>query len=207
MGFSSGISLEEMYSRLYKIRIEHETLKKEIRTKKTSLRSLNTKSKNIDKAQSVVQIVAQETQKKLEYRVSELVTLALRIFPDPYDMNLNFVKKRGKTEAEFTLSRGNSEAIDPLSASGGGVVDMASFALRLSLWSLQKPRSRNLIIMDEPFRFLSTELQPKAGELLKQISEKLDLQFIIVTHEEELLESADKIFRVTQHKGVSCVSS
>ena len=90
-----------------------------------------------------------------------------------------------------------------MDASGGGAVDVAAFALRVASWSMQHPRSRATIILDEPMRFLSTDLQPKASEMLKQLSEKLGLQFIIITHEEELADEADKVFEIRQRKGVS----
>jgi len=43
--------------------------------------------------------------------------------------------------------------------------------------------------------------------LLKELSEKLDLQFIIVTHLDELTECADKTFNVKIRKGISKIIS
>lgn len=62
---------------------------------------LSEKLDNLLKARSVVQIVAEQTQKKLEYHISNLVSMALAsVFPEPYVFNLRFVQKRNKTEAE-----------------------------------------------------------------------------------------------------------
>jgi DNA repair exonuclease SbcCD ATPase subunit len=80
---------------------------------------------------------------------------------------------------------------------------VASFALRIASWSMEYPRLRNVIILDEPMRFLSEDLQEKASAMIKELSEKLGLQFIIITHEKELASYADKEFRVTINKGVS----
>ena len=90
-------------------------------------------------------------------------------------------------------------------ASGGGVIDIASFALRIALWSISSPRPMNTLIFDEPFRFLSRELQPRAGIMLQEICKKLGLQIILVTHNPSLIDSADKIFRVSQRNGKSIV--
>jgi len=100
---------------------------------------------------------------------------------------------------------GDGVRMNPSADSGGGAVDVAAFALRLSLWSLQNPRSRNTIILDEPFRFLSKDLHHKAGELLKQISETLGIQLIIVTHEKELQQYANKVFTVDMVDKISYV--
>jgi|TARA_Y100000310_G_C20627424_1_gene786734 DNA repair exonuclease SbcCD ATPase subunit len=64
----------------------------------------------------------------------------------------------------------------------------------------------SLKLLDEPFKFLSKNLLPRASELLKELSEKLDLQFIMVTHLDELTDCADKTFDVKIKKGVSKVT-
>jgi len=137
---------------------------------------------NLEEALLVAQEVAQMTQEELEFQVSALVTNALEsIFPDPYEFKVEFDIKRGKTEAALFFTK-NGEAIDPLTASGGGVVDVAAFALRLSsfLISLEKPPG--VIVLDEPFRFVSEEYQPAVAELMEEMADKLGIQFIVVTH-------------------------
>ena len=94
----------------------------------------------------------------------------------------------------------------PLDASGGGAVDVAAFGLRIASWVMQQPHTRNVIVLDEPLRFLSKDRQSKASEIIKELSNKLNLQFIIVTHEQALTEYADKVFQVTQSKGISSVN-
>jgi DNA repair exonuclease SbcCD ATPase subunit len=149
--------------------------------------------------------VALKTQKQLSYHISEITSLALNtIFPEPYALEADFVQRRNKTECDLFFVR-NDERIDPLSASGGGTVDVAAFALRVASWSMQRPRSRNTLILDEPFKHLSTNLLPLAGEMLKQISEKLQLQIIMVSHCTELIEAADRTFQVSIKKGISSV--
>ncbi len=156
-----------------------------------------------EKAQVIIQTVAKETQQELEYHISDIVTLALEtIFDDPYTFGLEFVLKRNKTECNLYLEK-NGERIKPLDAAGGGVVDVVAFSLKIALWTLQQPRSRNCMVLDEPFKFLSKDLLPRASELLKELSEKLNLQFIMVTHLDELTDCADKTFNVKIKKGVS----
>ena len=42
--------------------------------------------------------------------------------------------------------------------------------------------------------------------MIKEISQKLGIQFIVVTHENALTESADKIFEVSIKKGISKIN-
>lgn len=80
----------------------------------------------------------------------------------------------------------DGQEIDPMSASGGGVIDVAAFALRLACLLLATPRPRRLLVLDEPFRFVSAKYRPKIRALLLQLSEELGVQIILVTHITEL---------------------
>lgn len=170
-----------------------------------SLRDKKRDLRRYEQAREIIREVGLKTQQQLQVHISEITTLALEaVFPDPYALTAEFVQRRNKTECDLYFIR-DDNSVDPLSAAGGGTVDVASFALRVASWSMRTPRSRNILILDEPFRYLSEGLLPRAGEMIKQISEKLGLQIIMVTHSEELAEAADTTFRVSIQKGVSCV--
>lgn len=158
-----------------------------------------------EKAQAIIQTTAHQTQQELQYHISELITLSLHsVFPDPYSFELNFNIKRGRTEVEPVFIKDNHK-INPIYASGLGVVDIAAFALRIALWNVQQPKSRNTIILDEPFKFLSKDLVPNAARMLVELSGKLGLQIILVTHIPELIETAHKKFKINICNGVSQV--
>jgi DNA repair exonuclease SbcCD ATPase subunit len=168
--------------------------------------ALQVKHEHLEQAQVVIQAVALLTQDSLKYHVAELVTLALTsIFDDPYELEMDFVQRRNQTEADIFFVR-DGERVDPLTASGGGAVDVAAFALRVSLWSLKNPRTRPVLVLDEPFRFISMNYRTQTSEMLKMVSERLKLQIVMVTHSEELAEVADKVITISQKKGISKVS-
>jgi DNA repair exonuclease SbcCD ATPase subunit len=175
-----------------------------------------------ESAREIIRTVGQKTQEQLQYHISDITTLAMEavfkksaihdkagkeISPkiDAYQIAIEFVPRRNKTECDILFIR-DGQKIDPISASGGGTVDMASFALRVAMWSMSRPHSRNVIILDEPLRFLSADNQEKASAMIKELSQKLGLQFIIVTHEQVLTKYADRIFEVKIRKGISKVT-
>lgn len=158
------------------------------------------------KAQLILQESARLTQEHLQYRIGTLVTLAMEsVFDDPYNLELVFENARGKTQATIKFQRGE-ERVDPLEASGGGAVDVACFGLQVSLWTLQTPRTRNVLVLDEPLKWLKGGGLPEKGaEMLRQISHKLGIQIIMVSHSEELIDSADKVFHVRKKNNMSTV--
>ena len=85
----------------------------------------------------------------------------------------------------------------------GGINDVVCFAIRVALWNLQRGKKNNTIILDESFKFLSRDLQLQACQILKKLSAKLKLQFILVTHSPIMEKAADKLFRIVKIKGIS----
>ena len=180
-------------------------LYKDLEIAQTTEETISIAIAGTEQAQIIIQIVASKTQNQLEYRLSEIVSLALAaVFEDPYKLKVNFVIQRGKTECVLLFER-KGELFDPLFSSGGGAVDIAAMALRVAIWSLTQPKTRNVLILDEPFRFLSRGYQVKASLMLKELSEKLSLQIIMVSHSESLIDGADKVFRATIENGKSSI--
>lgn len=140
-------------------------------------------------AQEAAQIVAQAIQQQAHTRIAGVVTKCLQtVFtgPDTYAFKINFERKRGRTEAELLLLKNGHEIKDPLNADSGGVVDVAAFALRLACLVLAKPKLRKVVILDEPFKFVSREYRENVRLLLEKLAEDFGIQFIMVTHIEEL---------------------
>lgn len=172
---------------------------------KSALDILTEQKLHLEEAQAILILVAQATMEELKFHIENLVTLALSsVFDDPYEFEAEFVQRRNQTEVDLFFVR-DGERISPLSASGGGTVDVASFALRVSLWSLQQKKTRPVFILDEPFSRISSVYQQKASEMMKAVSEKLGLQIIAITHNETLTEAADKVIKVGIKRGVSYI--
>ena len=159
-----------------------------------------------EQAREIIRTVGMETMSQISYHISDITSLALEaVFDDPYKLEVEFVQRRNKTECDLYFVRGD-ERIDPISASGGGAVDVASFALRIASWSMMRPRTRNTIILDEPFKHLKGHnANLRVLEMLNEVSRKLKIQFICVSDEriprEDIIANADRVFEVTIHKG------
>ena len=79
------------------------------------------------------------------------------------------------------------------------MLDVASFALRVVLWSIETPRSTNTLIMDEAFKFLHGK-SDNILKMLRDLSRKLKLQMIMVSQIPEMAENADKVWNIVFEK-------
>ena len=116
--------------------------------------------------------------------VSKLVTKCIQtVFEEPdWEFHFECKESYGKVGTFYYLKKGNLILDDLLHTSGGGLVDCVSFALRVAAVMLKQPRVRRLLVLDEPFRFLSEAYRPNVAVLMQELSKELDIQFIMVTH-------------------------
>ena len=137
-------------------------------------------------AQEILQLIAQAVQQKAHERISEVVSSCLStVFDDPYEFKIQFERKRGRTEASLRFLRRGLD-VDPLSASGGGMIDVAAFALRVACLMLHRPRLAKVVVIDEGFKFVSSQYRANVRSMLEGLAKDLGVQIVQVTHIEEL---------------------
>ena len=177
-----------------------------LKTVDSETRNLKTLEKDYivaEKGLALIQIIAQETQKNLEFHLSDPVTTALMAVSSEFpEFKASIEIKRKKTECNLYFVENEIEA-NPMECSGGGALDVASFALRIGYWSLKK--NRPTFLLDEPFRDVSPDLQSKVSEMIKMISERLEVQIVMISHAEQVNYAADKTFIVEKRDNRSYV--
>ena len=138
-------------------------------------------------AQQIVQGIAQGIQQRVHARVADVVTRCLEaVFDDPYEFQIRFDRKRGKTEARMVFARDGMELDEPLDEIGGGVVDVAALALRLTSLLLSRPKPRRLLVLDEPFKNVNSKrYRQRVKRMVERLAEDLDVQFVIVSQMED----------------------
>ena len=207
------MNLQEIRDKFNQKRGQANQIKTDLTNAQTSCKLIQKEISFSEKAQTIIQSVAKITQSELEYRITEPVSLALAsVYSNPYKLSAKFnITGRGTTECDLSFER-NGNIIKPLKASGGGPIDIASFALRVGSWSLARPRSRPIMIVDEPFKWIDKKkisgsdmtTMHLAGQMLKDITKPppdgLGLQIIMISHIDELISCADRIFETSIDK-------
>lgn len=141
----------------------------------------------LGEAQELAQDTAQQVQQKVHSQIAGVVSRCLEaVFSDEaYKFKIYFEQKRGRTEARSVFQKDGHD-LDPMNGSGGGVIDIASFALRVARLLLTQPPLRRVITLDEPFKFVSEEYRPQVKQMLEELSKDMGIQIIMTTHIEEL---------------------
>lgn len=160
------------------------TLRLGIKEERTALSKAKQEHEYALQAQGILGKLAKEAQQQVHKRISSVVSTCLAaVFDDPYEFQIDFEQKRGGTVAVLSFVR-DGHSMHPMDASGGGAVDVAAFALHAACLVLHRPRLRRTMVLDEPFKFVSSGYQPAIRSMLEQISRDLKIQIIMVTHNE-----------------------
>ncbi len=153
-----------------------------------------------ERVSAVLSSIGEERQTTAQTRVEDLVTHGLQtVFGSELSFHIVQTRRGKAVTAEFlvrtTLADGKVIDTDVMSARGGGLAAVVGFLLRLVVLLLSKQRQETVLILDEPFTHLSKEYVPLMAEFLRELADKTGIQILLVSHQDELTEVADKRYR------------
>jgi DNA repair ATPase RecN len=143
--------------------------------------------------------VSEAARDAIRSRVEIIVSLILRAVIGPHaSFRFEVEVKRG--QVEMTPQVGYAATNKPivwrsLADVGGGVVDLVAFGLRLSILAMSVG-VRPVLIVDEPFRHVSTDRMPDLSRVVRQLSTRLGVQIVAISHEPELAGAAHRVIGV-----------
>ncbi len=152
---------------------------------------------NAEKAHLIMQKAATISQEHLAAHLSGIVTQAVQaVIQKPYEFVCEFVERRGATEADLYLIK-NGKQFDILEGTGGGLADVISFSLKVAYLMLSNVDK--VLIIDEVSRHINSPYQRKNfAEVLSRLSSEFDIQLILNTTIQELIDIADKVITLKQ---------
>jgi len=173
--------MNELFDKIDELKAERRSAENRVSEEASALTAAEKEVIDREAAGTILQIVAQNIQQRLHEKMTEVVNKCLRtVFDDPYEFKIVFERKRGKTEANPVFERDGAVFDDPKNEIGGGVIDVAALALRVSRLMLSKPRLRRILILDEPFKNIrGLENRKRVRKMLEKLSEELDMQIVL----------------------------
>ena len=199
--------LENLYTRRYG---QAETLQKQRAEALARLRETGAETELLEKVRLLLQETSSLAREKARRQIEHTVTHALQsIFGPGISFRVELVERRNQPEAEFYVVSQYGEVevkTRPQDARGGGVVDVVSLALRVSLLETIRPPLPGPLLLDEPGKHLSDEFAPHLALLIKEMSGTFNRQVLMVTHNRHFTEAADRVYLVEIKAGQSSLS-
>lgn len=164
-----------------------------------------------EQVQILLSKASEFARQQITSHIEQVVTAALvAVFGEGLSFRIMIGDRGGQPTAEWQVvsQYGDVEvAGDPENSRGGGVSDVVSMALRLAAVELIKPRVEGPVLFDEPGKHVSKEYAANLAYFLKQYAAKAGRQVVIITHNAQLADAADKTYLVRQIDGRSEVSA
>ena len=149
------------------------------------------------KALALLQEISTSAQTKFLSDIEFLVSDGLSaVFESPIKFQINSSVKGSQIYLDFTLKNEDGTETDVADARGGGLVALCGIILRIVMLRLLGDQVRQVLVLDEPLAHLSEYYVAGAGELLQKLSDKLDIQIIMITHQPEFIEFADTVYEL-----------
>jgi len=156
--------------------------------------------------------LGEERQLKAQHIIEELVTRGLQtIFDDSLSFHIVQTTKGRTANVDFVIRTQVGDMLTEtpvLEARGGGLSATVGFLLRIVVMLLKSRNAQeeNILILDETFAHVSEEYLPALGEFLREIVDKTGVQIMMVTHQPEFAEYADRVYRFTKKDGKTQVA-
>lgn len=164
----------------------------------TTLSRLTSAKQTAEQVHSFFSGLGDTLRQELEQKVQHLVTYGLQtVFGPNYAFQVTSEFKGNSVRTEFFLVD-HGTPIPFIQSAGGGITDVTAFLLRVVMLSITKPQQSPVIILDEPFKFVSREYFDNLGQLLQELTNTLGIQLIMVTHKPELIPYATTLIEVSQ---------
>ena len=151
-----------------------------------------------DQVRVFFNVLAEAQRLEMQQKVEGLVDYGVQMVFGPHYRFKVVSELKGKSVRTEFFIENDGLRLPILDATGGGVGDVVAFLLRVVMLCLVRPVQRRVLVLDEPFKFVSAAHFQTLGDLLRELTNQLGLQLIMVTHKVELVEPATTVIRVSK---------
>ena len=150
-------------------------------------------------AQNIFQTATKMMYDSLSNQLGNIITEGLKIvFPESeYSFKVAFVERRNTIECDLSLIDSKGNEYDPMKSVGGGVADFISLLLRITYVMLSP--HENIIIADEPAKFIDRDRINTATQFIKKVCDDFGLELVVITHIPQMVEVAKTVYVVTKN--------
>jgi DNA repair exonuclease SbcCD ATPase subunit len=179
---------------------QYETLSKRI--KGASINLLNW-----ERAEQAITLAAKATHDAIALDLSSICSQAVNEVTGKscYELKIYTKEKRNSIELCIDLYKNGKLEGNPVDSNGGGICDILSVTLLFVCWKLSGNPTRDLFVLDEPFKNLSADYQERACHFFQELANSMEVKVLMSTHISDFVEIAEHKIAVERKRGASCI--
>lgn len=191
-------------------RAEQTATKAELVQLQTSLAQAEKKGVLLDKTSAALERLTELKKKETTGKIEAIISYGLQTIFEDSSYKFLILSSVVRKQVVYSFRVVNDESpdekgMDILESRGGGVVSIVSFLLRVVLLCMTDTKAERFIALDEPFSALSEDYHENLVTAIKQITSKLNVQLLIVSHQKSLDAFGDIVYEVTQRDGKATI--
>lgn len=178
---------------------QEDQILKSIEKRKEKISKLEKEISHLRKVDLLLKQASEYARSQFKEQLEYLITSSLQsVFQKELSFHIELFESHNSPGASFLIEEevGDERVYyDPLESRGGGLVDMISIILRIAFLYFLEPKIEGPLLLDEPAKHLSDEYVHDFANFLKSLTTDLDLQILLVTHNDHFSFMADKIYK------------
>jgi chromosome segregation ATPase len=175
----------------------YQSKKKQLKEREVEVSTLECESVILEKTEKILKHLIDSLAKKDLTKMDKLVTYGLNtIFPDKDIRFQSELVERGSKLRINLNTIFKDQEVD--SDSQGSITVIESFLLRVLC--ILKLKKAPFLYMDEPFGAIDSQYAYKVSPLIAEISKKLKLDILLVTHNPTFMEDANIAYKIKSEK-------
>jgi len=187
--------IEQLYENITNLETELVIAERFLNSNRITIAKEKSLIETFEMAKAYIIRVGEHTQKEVKKFIEDTVTFAIQtVHGDEYSFIADFnYDKRDQLEIKWFISKYGNLLEPRKDTISGSLTDVSAFSLRFVIHALEEPEPAPIFIMDEPFKNCSKKYIPLVSQMVKEISKLLNLQIVMCSHTDELIEMADNI--------------
>lgn len=192
--------MKDKYNKEYAIK---EQIEKEIASYRVKKHFIDEDINKSNKSIIMLTDISLQAKKSVTKFLESIVTDALRYISEgQYSFEIDLDSTEKSSKCDFYVVEeidGQKSRQKPQDACGGGFIDIISTTLRYAYISLyHNPELKGFIILDEPGKMISSDMSIRFGEFVKKLGTDFNRQTIMITHNDNFMNVADKVEEIVK---------
>ena len=189
------MKIENLIHLITRKEIEFNLAKKKTIIARLQLKRIERKLIELEKIKVLILEIAKQAKQEIKVYIENIVTNAIQIvYGKEYTFKMHIEQKRDQEEIYFYLRTIDGTLLEPRKDTcAGGVLDIMSIGLKVAILSLLN--AEPILFLDEPLKNLG-KYSYIGAQILKELSKEFAIQILLITHDDALMEIADRIYRI-----------
>lgn len=187
------------------LKAQRESALRELTSLRVGFDSMQKLEIQMSQAANLLREVAERCEATSKGMIERIVGHGLKvIFGEQDRFSISVETKARAVQAYMCLGedeKGQPHRSSILDSRGGGYVDVISVLTVLVMMLQTKPHLQRILILDESFAEVGGDHLNKVGEFLQFLVKKLGLTILLITHSQELVDYADRLYEVDMVEG------